>query len=116
MASASSISRLHREPAPAPKPECEQVKNPNSGNLEIGVPALPLPERPMRTRFARPHQAYELDAPQLMSILHSGVPVDHSHDFALLAAKEKVAQWAARQVKHGGVGGAHQYGHVAIQT
>jgi hypothetical protein len=77
-------------------------------------------ERPVRARFVLPREqpeaTYSLDAPDIMSIMQPGVPVDRAEAFADLAWRERLAQAARHRLRarqRGGAGSAA--GPVSIQ-
>jgi hypothetical protein len=113
MASASTISRLHRSGGQKPQiagswqPDAP-VKIPNFGNLEIAVSAPP-PERRVRSRltgFARAETetSYTVDSASVMSLVSSVAPVDHGR-FAALAAREQLERVVRRRLAARGLVG-----------
>jgi hypothetical protein len=102
MAKANSIGRLHAEP----KGPAESVQR----ELTDNYPGVPIaPERPVLRRFKRPsagaEQAYTLDGPELMAIMHPSDPIDRSADLRALAAQQQILQLArARSGQRGGAG------------
>ena len=111
MARADTISRLHNNVSATVGAQAAEVKQ-----AEVSEPD-PLAlytrslMRPVRRRFGSPRGA--VDAPALMSTMHSSVPVDRGGDLRALAMRDQIRSMLAR---HAARGGHDQYrGDVQIQ-
>ena len=108
MASMRSIARLHREQAPAPQSEREQVKTATVADSQPDVSMLLLQERSLATRRRGRFKVSppglgggSLDPSMIMSTMVPCTPVDRAADFQALAAREAETRWLARRAPRG---------------
>jgi hypothetical protein len=97
MAKASTIGRLHAKVGNRQGERTDQLR---AERHEVPLPA----GRPVRGRFvvtkpqpeAEYQSTYQLDSATMMNICEVADAVDRSHDFQVLAAREKATQLARR--------------------
>lgn len=103
MASASTLSRLHRAEQNAQFVQLPPVKSKNFSDLQIDVSAsAPAPvERLSRFVIGRRDEAtieYQSDSTEIMSIVQPADALDSSGAFRQIAGREKLMQFVAARV------------------
>jgi hypothetical protein len=121
MASASTITRLHRaagkqeeQIARLPKPKHQRVKSANSADLQTDVPTAPGRLARFRVGHKAP-ESYILGPDQILSLISADVPPER--DIAAMAGQRDLQRFARSRLRSGQRAGPGKpaAGPIAIQ-